>query len=93
MKKLIFEWNDAKNDINLSKHDISFEEAQTVFFDESAFEFEDPDHSIDEERFFTFRIQSETQSFGCVPLLSQWWINHSYHFCKESNQERTKRLF
>ena len=51
MKKLIFEWDDTKNDINQSKHDISFEEAQTVFFDESALEFEDPDHSIDEERF------------------------------------------
>ncbi len=51
MKKLIFEWDDAKNDVNQSKHDISFEEAQTVFFDESALEFEDPDHSIDEERF------------------------------------------
>ncbi len=51
MKNLIFEWDDAKNDINQSKHDISFEEAQTVFFDESALEFEDPDHSIDEERF------------------------------------------
>jgi uncharacterized DUF497 family protein len=51
MKKLVFEWDDAKNDINLSKHEISFEEAQTVFFDESALEFEDPDHSINEERF------------------------------------------
>ena len=36
MKKLIFEWDDAKNDVNQSKHDISFE---------------DPDHSIEEERF------------------------------------------
>lgn len=51
MKKLIFEWDDAKKNVNQSKHDISFEEAQTVFFDESALEFEDPDHSIDEERF------------------------------------------
>ena len=30
---------------------MSFEEAQTVFFDESAIQFDDPDHSIDEERF------------------------------------------
>ncbi|MDA3917366.1 MAG: BrnT family toxin [Deltaproteobacteria bacterium] len=51
MKKLIFEWNDSKNDINQSRHDISFEEAQAVFFDERALEFEDPDHSINEERF------------------------------------------
>ena len=51
MKKLIFEWDDAKNNTNQTKHGISFEEAQTVFFDENALEFDDPDHSIDEERF------------------------------------------
>jgi uncharacterized protein len=51
MKKLIFEWDDTKNKTNLTKHGVTFEEAQTVFFDESAIQFDDPDHSIDEERF------------------------------------------
>jgi len=51
MKKLIFEWDDTKNGTNQKKHGVSFEEAQTVFFDESAIQFDDPDHSIDEERF------------------------------------------
>lgn len=51
MNKLIFEWDDAKNKINLKKHGISFEEAQTVFFDDNAIEFDDPDHSLDEERY------------------------------------------
>lgn len=51
MKKLIFEWDDTKNENNKTKHDISFEEAQAVFFDESAIQFDDPEHSIDEERF------------------------------------------
>ena len=51
MKKLIFEWNDTKNKTNLKKHGISFEEAQTVFFDDNAIEFDDPDHSFDEERY------------------------------------------
>ena len=51
MKKLIFEWNDKKNKINRTKHGVSFEEAESVFFDEKAVEFDDPDHSIDEERF------------------------------------------
>jgi uncharacterized protein len=36
---------------NKSKHGISFEEAQTVSFDENAIEFDDPDHSVQEERF------------------------------------------
>ncbi|MFH2092671.1 MAG: BrnT family toxin [Pseudomonadota bacterium] len=51
MKKLIFEWDDIKNEKNQTKHSVSFEEAQTVFFDESAIQFDDPDHSIREERF------------------------------------------
>ena len=51
MKKLIFEWDDTKNESNQTKHGVSFEEAQTVFFDENAIQFDDPDHSIDEERF------------------------------------------
>ena len=51
MKKLIFEWDDKKNTSNKRKHGVSFEEAQTVFFDENAIEFDDPDHSIQEERF------------------------------------------
>ncbi len=51
MKKLIFEWDDTKNGTNQTKHGVSFEEAQAVFFDESAIQFDDPDHSIDEERF------------------------------------------
>jgi uncharacterized DUF497 family protein len=51
MNKLIFSWDDDKNISNKQKHGISFEEAQTVFFDENAIEFDDPDHSINEERF------------------------------------------
>jgi hypothetical protein len=51
MKKLIFEWNDKKNASNKRKHGVSFEDAQTVFFDENAIEFDDPDHSIQEKRF------------------------------------------
>jgi uncharacterized DUF497 family protein len=56
MKKLIFEWDDQKNLSNKRKHGISFEEAQTVFFDENAIEFDDPDHSIHEERFILLGI-------------------------------------
>ncbi len=51
MKKLIFEWDDNKNKTNQVKHGVAFEEAETVFFDEKAIEFDAPDHSIDKERF------------------------------------------
>lgn len=46
-----FEWHEAKNRSNQSKHGASFEEARTVFFDEHAlFEAEHP-HPTSEERF------------------------------------------
>ena len=46
-----FQWDDNKNRINQKKHGISFEEAQSVFFDENALMIHDPDHSEEEERF------------------------------------------
>ena len=46
-----FEWDPKKNRANFRKHGIRFEEAQTVFFDEDAIVFDDPDHSDDESRF------------------------------------------
>ena len=46
-----FEWDPNKNEINKKKHGISFEEAKTVFYDEYAILFDDPDHSEEEDRF------------------------------------------
>ena len=46
-----FEWDPNKNEINKKKHGISFEEAKTVFYDECAILFDDPDHSEEEDRF------------------------------------------
>lgn len=51
MSELRFEWDEAKNRVNQRKHGISFEEARTVFFDENAIRFYDPDHSANEDRF------------------------------------------
>ena len=46
-----FDWDDRKSKANLKKHGISFEESQSVFFDEEALVYDDPSHSVDEERF------------------------------------------
>lgn len=46
-----FTWDTNKAAINLKKHGVSFEEAQTVFDDEEALRIFDPDHSEDEDRF------------------------------------------
>ena len=46
-----FEWDPAKAKANRRKHGLSFEEAETVFFDENALVIPDPDHSQTEDRF------------------------------------------
>ena len=51
MGNIEFAWDRRKARSNLVKHGISFEEAQTVFLDESARLIDDPDHSEEEERF------------------------------------------
>jgi hypothetical protein len=56
MKKITFSWDDRKAQQNLKKHKVTFEEASTVFFDENAIEFFDPDHSAEEERFLMLGI-------------------------------------
>lgn len=56
MSNIQFEWDDAKNRENKRKHDVSFEKAQTVFLDENAIRFFDPDHSDDEDRFLMLGI-------------------------------------
>jgi hypothetical protein len=56
MGKIKFGWDARKAGENLKKHRVSFEEASTVFFDEKALEFFDPDHSKDEDRFLMLGI-------------------------------------
>ena len=45
-----FIWHPAKALSNLRKHGVSFEEATTVFGDPLARIFDDPDHSLEEQR-------------------------------------------
>jgi uncharacterized protein (DUF4415 family) len=51
MNGLRFERDNRKSRDNKRKHGVSFEEAQTVFLDENALRYYDPDHSADEDRF------------------------------------------
>ena len=56
MDELQFRWDDNKNQINIKKHGISFEEAYTVFYDDDSIVFDDPDHSVEENRFLIIGI-------------------------------------
>ena len=51
MNSASFSWDGHKAAENARKHRVSFEEAMTVFVDENAGDFFDPDHSGGEDRF------------------------------------------
>lgn len=54
-----FEWNQIKAAANLEKHGVSFEEAQSVFYDEFAIQFFDEDNSASEDRFLMLGMSSD----------------------------------
>jgi len=51
MSSLRFEWDPKKAALNLRKHNVAFQDAQSVFSDENALLIDDPDHSEEEDRF------------------------------------------
>jgi uncharacterized DUF497 family protein len=56
-----FEWDDEKAASNLLKHDVSFDEALSVFGDDLALTFSDPDHSEFEQRSRTYGISNKSR--------------------------------
>ena len=54
-----FEWDENKNQTNIQKHGISFEEAITVFKDMDALIISDENHSDDEDRFLLIGYSSK----------------------------------
>lgn len=46
-----FEWDLAKTASNKQKHGVSFEEAESVFYDEFAVQFYDEENSESEDKF------------------------------------------
>ncbi len=53
-----FEWDREKAKKNNRKHRVSFDEAMTVFYDPLSATFDDPDHSVDEQRLITVGYSS-----------------------------------
>jgi uncharacterized protein len=56
-----FAWDRRKAQASLLKHGVSFEEARSVFLDESARLIDDPDHSGDEDRFLLLGFSFEAR--------------------------------
>jgi uncharacterized DUF497 family protein len=56
-----FEWDPVKAASNQKKHGISFEEAQSVFYDEFAVQFFNEDNSEAEDRFLMLGFSDEAR--------------------------------
>ncbi len=53
---LFFEWDSRKARSNKKKHNVTFEEASTIFGDPLSVTIPDPGHSVSEDRFVTIGI-------------------------------------
>ena len=56
-----FEWDPGKARRNLRKHGVSFDEAVTAFYDPLSATFDDPDHSLGEQRYITVGFSSQNR--------------------------------
>ena len=56
-----FEWDTTKATSNKKKHGVSFEEAQSVFYDEFAVQFFDDDNFVSEDRFLMLGFSDEAR--------------------------------
>ena len=62
MTELRFEWDPRKAVENKRKHDLSFEEAKTVFADDFGILLDDPDHSGNEDRFLLLGLSAKLRT-------------------------------
>lgn len=69
MSQIRFEWDPKKAKSNEKKHGVSFEEAQSVFFDEQALLLEDPQPLHEEERFVLLGISAALRLLVVVHAL------------------------
>lgn len=75
---MLFEWDEDKAKKNILKHQVSFDEAKTVFDDPFYIDFYDPDHSIAEDRYLIvgqsnrghILIVSYTERVSSIRLIS-----------------------
>lgn len=71
MSQIRVEWDPQKAASNEKKHGISFEEAQSVFFDEQALLLEDPQPRHEEERFILLGLSASLRLLVVVHALRE----------------------
>ena len=64
--KLTFDWDEAKNQENIKKHGVSFQEASTIFTNLPFEVFDDPDHSDNEQRYLAVGFSDKARALIVV---------------------------
>ena len=85
-----FEWDAKKAAANVSKHQVSFEEASTIFGDPLALTIDDPDHSIEELRFLTTGRSKQQRLI--IVAHSYLEGSHTDNKCPSDNTEREEAV-
>lgn len=63
-----FDLDPQKNQVNKSKHNISFEEACTIFNDPDILSIVDEEHSQNEDRWISISVSSRLRSIVAIHL-------------------------
>lgn len=71
-----FEWDENKASINLTKHEVSFDEGKTIFTDPFLVTFPDEEHSEKEERFIGIGTSKNKKILLVVHLEKQLTTNN-----------------
>ena len=82
-----FVWDEEKNCSNQKKHGVSFEEAETIFYDDDALLKYDEEHSRDDERFVMLGMSRANRM-----LVVCHRGGNSSHICTKGNQKRGKSV-
>lgn len=90
---MTFEWDESKNQINVIKHNVSFQEAQFAFMDVNRIILKDKKHSEVEERFFCIGRTEKgiatvrfTMRNGNIRILGAgYWREGKSRYEKENN--------
>ena len=81
-----FEWDREKAKKITGKHRVSFDEAMTVFYDPLSATFDDPDHSVDEQRLITVGYSSRERLL--VVSHTERGKSRSNYQCSSCNHSR-----
>ena len=92
----LFEWDTGKAEANLRKHQVSFDEAQTVFTDDFSVAILDPDHSDEKDRLIIIGMSNKRRLLVVIyaergkniRLISARKATHAEHE-KYENQDLT----